>query len=897
MSFVEVNCYGQYCRFGVQWNESNAAGTCAITPVVYRFDYNSTQDNSAWTEKLLYEPNGSTGSWNLSGYGTQPSTAQSWRVIDTFQARTYNKAHAAQTVKIRIITADGFGTYISGEGFHYIGANTYDLALTIPAKTSYTVSYNANGGSGAPSSQTKWHGETLTLSNSTPTRTGYTFAGWNTKSDGTGTNYAKGASFTANANTTLYAKWTLNSWTVSYNANGGSGSVSSQTKYYGQALTLASSGFTKTYYTLDGWATSATGGIAYALGASYTGNGALALYAHWAVNAPDAPTSVSASRASDSQASVSWTRATGADTTYERIYVERSTDGNAWTELGYVAGTATSYTDSTIAPNHSYKYRVRAWNSTAYSSYGESGTIYTTPAAPASVTGERTGSGTSILLTVGNDNTRTATGFDVESRAVDSDTWASVTPSSSTGTPVETITLDNMGGSFYFRVRNKRSTLVSAWTESDLVVTITPPNAPTLTYPSSGAVVSAASTTQSVTFQWHHNPLDGSTQTAVELRYRKSTTSSWTTTTTTTAQQKAVTLDEGYTYVWQVRTKGADANYGPWSNTQSFNLYNPPTVSITQPSGTVIGMPLAYTVSYLDKYGNFASGTIAIKLDGATLYSESLPMTATTIGTASPISGQVTTNEFLPSSGKTYTLEVSVRSSDTLTASTSISMPVNMGEPYHGTLDISDDPATGYASLTVGWDTSTGSVAATYATVYRVTDEGRLLMGDNLQPGAGILDKYAPLNVQYHYEIITHAESTAISVDTFQNTIVTPRWFAYWDGHVAWGHYGPQGSWTIKRPQKVRVHYVGRKYPNSYDGTAVDEDYNMSYSAIAVDGSRWFDSWEQLMLDGGRGIFKTRDGKVFHADFDLTVTPDYRAKQIGVGQFEISVHRIDGDAL
>lgn len=771
-----------------------------------------------------------------------------------------------------------------------------------PTLPSYTVSYNANGGSGAPSSQSKKWGATLTLSSATPTRTGYTFAGWNTKADGTGTNYAKGGSFTANANTTLYAKWTLNSWTVSYNANGGSGSVSSQTKYYGQALTLASSGFTKTYYTLDGWATSASGGIAYALGASYTGNGALALYAHWAVNAPDAPTSVSASRSSDSQASVSWTRATGADTTYERIYVERSTDGGTWTELGYVAGTATSYTDSTITANHAYTYRVRAWNSTAYSDYGTSGAIYTTPAAPASVTGERTGSGTSILLTVGNDNTRNATGFDVESRAVDSDTWSSVTPSSSTGTPVETITLDNMGGSFYFRVRNTRTSpaLESAWTESDIVVTITPPNAPTLASPSSGAVLEASSSTQSVTFQWQHNPLDGSAQTAAELRYRKSTTSSWTTTTTTTAQQKSVTLDEGYSYVWQVRTKGADASYGPWSSTQSFDLYAPPSIVIDftpkDGSGNLEGMPLQYTVSYTDGHGLFASGTIAVKLDGSTVYSEALPNTATTIGTASPITGEVTTNEFLPSSGKTYTLEVSVRSSDTLTATATKSMPVQMGEPNHGTLAITNDPETGYASLTVGWDTSTGSVAATYATLYRVTSEGRLLMGDNLQQGAGILDRYAPLNTAYHYEIVTHATSLAVSSVEVENEIETARWFAYWGGHVASGMYGPRGSWKMERPQKVRVHYVGRKYPVSYDGTALDEDYTMTFYIIDLDSVRWFEMWEQLMLDGGRGVFKTRDGKVFRADFDLTITPDYRA-DFGIGQLELAVHRIDGDAL
>jgi len=71
----------------------------------------------------------------------------------------------------------------------------------------YTVSYNANGGSGAPSSQTKNYKTTLTLSSTKPTRSGYTFKSWNTKADGTGTSYSPGAKYTSNANVTLYAQW------------------------------------------------------------------------------------------------------------------------------------------------------------------------------------------------------------------------------------------------------------------------------------------------------------------------------------------------------------------------------------------------------------------------------------------------------------------------------------------------------------------------------------------------------------------------------------------------------------------------------------------------------------------------------------------------------------------
>jgi len=75
--------------------------------------------------------------------------------------------------------------------------------------TKYDVKYDANGGSGAPSAQTKTSGQTLTLSSTKPTRTGYDFINWNTKKDGTGTSYAPGASYTADASVTLYSIWQL----------------------------------------------------------------------------------------------------------------------------------------------------------------------------------------------------------------------------------------------------------------------------------------------------------------------------------------------------------------------------------------------------------------------------------------------------------------------------------------------------------------------------------------------------------------------------------------------------------------------------------------------------------------------------------------------------------------
>ncbi len=72
----------------------------------------------------------------------------------------------------------------------------------------YTISYDANGGSGAPSAQTKDGGIDLTISNTIPTRAHYVFAGSATTPDGD-VAYAAGASYSGNANQTLYAKWTV----------------------------------------------------------------------------------------------------------------------------------------------------------------------------------------------------------------------------------------------------------------------------------------------------------------------------------------------------------------------------------------------------------------------------------------------------------------------------------------------------------------------------------------------------------------------------------------------------------------------------------------------------------------------------------------------------------------
>lgn len=152
----------------------------------------------------------------------------------------------------------------------------------------YRINYNANGGSGAPSSQTKTYGISINLSGTIPTRAGHNFLGWSTNSNATSATYQAGSNFTLNSNITLYAVWSPYRHTVSYNANGGSGAPSNQTKTYGFLLKLSTIIPTRTGYSFLGWGLSSSDTtVDYASGANYgrdQNGGTYTLYAIWKAN-------------------------------------------------------------------------------------------------------------------------------------------------------------------------------------------------------------------------------------------------------------------------------------------------------------------------------------------------------------------------------------------------------------------------------------------------------------------------------------------------------------------------------------------------------------------------------------------------------------------------------------
>ena len=95
--------------------------------------------------------------------------------------------------------------YWTSDGSDWLHTESDEFSFSVI--TTYTVSYNANGGNGAPGNQTKTHNVNLTLSSTVPTRTGYAFQGWATSANATSANYQPGSVYSNNAAVTLYAVW------------------------------------------------------------------------------------------------------------------------------------------------------------------------------------------------------------------------------------------------------------------------------------------------------------------------------------------------------------------------------------------------------------------------------------------------------------------------------------------------------------------------------------------------------------------------------------------------------------------------------------------------------------------------------------------------------------------
>lgn len=280
---------------------------------------------------------------------------------------------------------------------------------------------------------------------------------------------------------------------------------------------------------------------------------------------PAAPSGLVVARVSDTQQTLNWTR----NATYTSVVIQRSTNGGAWQSVGTASGNAYTYTDKTTVGNKKYAYRVAGVAAGGQSSWSGTATIYTSPAAPTGVSAAR--SGDDIVVSAAGLPPYPTT-FDVQDGSTRVGTGVSL--------PFTHVTPDPAVPHSY-TVRGTIGSLTGAWSSaSNTVQLIAPPNPPSGLVPN-GTVLPSD---QDVVFQWVHNPVDSSPQTAFELQWRLDD-GSWTTVTGTTAQQSAVTIGVG-ALEWQVRTKGADPNFSDWSTIATGTVIDRPGVAVVQPADT-----------------------------------------------------------------------------------------------------------------------------------------------------------------------------------------------------------------------------------------------------------------------------------------------------------------------
>lgn len=318
---------------------------------------------------------------------------------------------------------------------------------------------------------------------------------------------------------------------------------------------------------------------------------------------PQRPTGLTLTRVSDARVDLAWSKAG----TTAGAGVQRQTDDGVWQQVGAPSGNVTSFSDVTTSAGHKYTYRVYGWTVVGASAFSDTATVYTSPVAPTGVAASR--SGMDIVVSASTVPPY-VTGFDVMDGATViasnvSLPWTHVAPDS--------------GATHTYKLRGVApGGVVGAWSApSNTVQLIAPPAAPVNLSPNGAVRASDAD----VRLSWTHNPVDSSAQSAYELQWRP-VGGSWTTLTGTTAAFRDVSLPLG-DVEWQVRTKGTDPAFSPWSAVAVVTVITRPGVAITQPGTDWDASTLTVTWSWFQPEGRPQSSWELELLNGSGVVLES----------------------------------------------------------------------------------------------------------------------------------------------------------------------------------------------------------------------------------------------------------------------------------
>lgn len=506
---------------------------------------------------------------------------------------------------------------------------------------------------------------------------------------------------------------------------------------------------------------------------------------------PAAHTSCTVTRNSDTNQSISWSPG-ASPSSVKTTYIERSVDGGSFSQIATATGTATSYSDSSTAANHSYTYRVRSGWGSVYSAYAQSGTSYNTPAAPGRPTAIRIDASTVAISFANTGITQTATTLQ---RSVDGSTWTTV--ASIAGTSVQSATDSPGGGTWYYRVGNTRDNLISPWSVTSApVVTMQPPDAPTLKSPASSMVISTSE--EDITFEWTHNTKDGSAQSAAEIQYSVDGGKSYVDVGivgSAAIYALANTFPVNTQVTWRVKTKGADPGFGNYSSPRTFSIYQNPLVVITSPTGEIKDLPLLVEWSYNDPSGSQQQASVElISQEGRTLYSCSVQGEQTSL--------HISSSDYLPENNKTYRLVVSVRSTTSLTSQSLLDIHTSYHEPALPEASLLIGPQEALVELAVFMgDDALAPPTVDMGILRRRKDGTYLVLADHVAPGTATTDLYPPLDETLTYVFVAYAATGVASFVEMTADIPShmSSYINYGDGFSKVSKLVLDGEWDMRQ--------------------------------------------------------------------------------------------------
>jgi hypothetical protein len=553
----------------------------------------------------------------------------------------------------------------------------------------------------------------------------------------------------------VYTRWPFNVY-----ANGSAGSTNDDTRYWSGSLDQGK-GESTIYISYDTWFARRYGQdrtveawARYNVTGGY-GNGTSSASVSIDIPArpystPRPPRNLKAAYARDTSQKLTWDADyTGSDDAYpwSGIVVARSVDGGGYSDMASLGWDATNYTDSSTSAGHSYAYQVRSYNP-AGSAIAQSGTVYTTPTPPTKVSA--TAMSATTVSVGASGQSAYVDGYEVQHRAGASGTWGETKRQATLPVAMPSVAGDN-----WYRVRAYKGSLYSAYAmATSAITTIAQPLAPSVSAPT----VAATGTSAAVTWTPNHPDHSDVKASQVEVTRPDGTTSTVSVTGTATATTVA-SLARG-TYRLRVRTKGlwAESNggWGEWSAYSVLGVYDLPAVSLSSPAATVDKMPVSVAWSASDSTGVTRQVVTISDSSGSVLLSRAVPVGATSLS--------VTSDQFTPQNGSTYTVAVTVTGGSSLSRSASRAFKVSWAQPNAPVASVTVDPSL-FAIVRVGEGTGSGARAESFSVERVDPDGGSTFLGEGLLDGQALIDYLAPLNVDYSYRVTAHASSgTATSV-------------------------------------------------------------------------------------------------------------------------------------